>query len=139
MVIAFEQAIAGGYVEPGEMAALERAWGAYELGVSDDAIAKVAHLCERAHGAINQRLRGSAKDAYASCAAVLYTGLPRSVKKLTSEEELVEIVKMMRGETEAWPAVIDATSKILRWDELARQHAGQAIRVALDAAKNSRL
>lgn len=138
MVIAFERAIAGDDVSPGEIAALERAWGAYELGASDDVIARVAHLCERAHTAINQRLKGTAKEAYTSCAAVMYTGLPRSVRKLTSHDELLEIVKQLRGETDPWPAVIDATAKILRWDELARQHAGQAIRVALDAAQKSR-
>lgn len=134
LVLALEHAIAGGDVELAEMAALERAWSAYELGVSDDTIAKVAHLCERAHGAINQRLNGPARDAYASCAGVLHAGLPRGVRKTIEEDELVDVVRAMRSEPDPWPAVVDATAKILRWDALARQHAGQAIRAALAKA-----
>jgi hypothetical protein len=62
---------------------------------------------------------------------VLYSGLPRSVRKYLEQQEVVEIVRAMRVQPDPWPAVVDATSKILRWDVLARQHAGQAIRVAL--------
>lgn len=137
LVLAFERAIAGGEVDAGEIAALERAWSAYELGVGDDIIAKVAHLCERAHGAINQRLKGSATEAYSNCAAVLYSGLPRSVRRHVREDMLEDIVKQMRGAPDPWPAVVDATAKILRWDELARQHAGQAIRAALSSQPKS--
>jgi hypothetical protein len=131
LVLALEHAISGGELEAGEMAALERAWSAYELGVTDATIAAVAHLCERAHSALNQKLHGPAQDAYAACAAVLYSGLPRSVRKYLEQQEVVEIVRAMRVQPDPWPAVVDATSKILRWDVLARQHAGQAIRVAL--------
>lgn len=135
LVLALEHAISGEQLEPVEMAALERAWSAYELGVTDATIATVAHLCERAHGAINQKFKGSVQDAYAACAAVLHSSLPRGVRKHIGEDEVLEIVRVMRGEPETWPAVVDATSKILRWDEQARQHAGQAIRVALTATR----
>lgn len=135
LVLALEHAISGGELEAQEMAALERAWSAYELGVNDATIAMVAHLCERAHSALNQKLKGSAQDAYTACAAVLYSGLPRSVRKHIEQPEVIEIVRLMRSEPDPWPAVIDATSKILRWDEQARQHAGQAIRVALAGQK----
>lgn len=131
LVLALEHAIAGGQLAPGEMAAVERAWSAYELGVTDSTIAKVAHLCERAHGAINQRLHSPARDAFSSCAGVLYAGLPRNVRKHIEQEELIDIVRQMRAEPDPWPAVVDATARILRWDALARQHAGQAVRVAL--------
>lgn len=137
LVLALEHAISGGDLEPQELAALERAWSAYELGATDATIAAVAHLCQRAHSALNQRLKGSAQDAYSACAAVLYLGLPRSVRRQIEQDEVIEIVRVMRGEPDAWPAVVDATSKILRWDEQARQHAGQAIRVALAAQKDS--
>lgn len=135
LVLALEYAISGGHLEPDEMAALERAWSAYELGVTDGTIATVAHLCERAHSALNQKLKGSEQDAYAACAGVLYAGLPRAVKKHIEEHEIIEIVRIMRSEPEPWPAVVDATAKVLRWDEQARKHAGEAIRAALAAQR----
>lgn len=131
LVLALEHAISGGDVEANEMAALERAWSAYELGVTDPTIATVAHLCERAHSVLNQKLRGSVQEAYLACAGVLYSGLPRAVRKNIEEHEVVEIVSAMRSQPEPWPAVVDATAKILRWDEQARKHASEAIRVAL--------
>lgn len=135
LVLALEHAITGGDLGPGELAALERAWSAYELGVSDANIAAVAHLCERAHGALNQKFKGSPQEAYKACAAVLHSGLPRGVRKHIDEPEVIEIVRVMRSEPDPWPAVVDATAKILRWDAQARQHAGRAIRVALSAQK----
>lgn len=135
LVLALEHAISGGHLEPEEMAALERAWSAYELGVTDATIATVAHLCERAHGALSQRLKGSAQDADTACAGVLYAGLPRAVRKHIDENEVIDVVRVMRSEPDLWPAVVDATARILRWDEQARQHASEAIRVALAAQR----
>ncbi len=136
LVLALEHAVSGGKVEPSEMAALERAWSAYELGVSDETIATVAHLCERAHSAINHRLQTPAREAFASCADVLYAGLPRSVRKHIDRGELTYVVEQMRAEPDPWPAVVDATARILRWDVLARQHAGEAVRAALAREKS---
>lgn len=136
LALALETAIDQENIELAEMAAIERAFSAYEMGGStDDVIVKVSHLCERAHTAIRERSRGSMQEAYADCASVLHAGLPRSVKRYLELEEVVDLVREMRGEADTWVAVVDATSKILRWDEKARELAAHAIRAAIDGSR----
>lgn len=134
--VALERAIDGGQVDPVQLVALERAFAAYEMGgTNDKTIVTVSHLCERAHSAIRERFRDGAQRAYADCAEVLLTGLPRSVRRHVELDEVIEIVREMRVEADPWVAVVNATSKLLGWDGRARAHAAQAIRAAIDASR----
>ena len=117
-----------------EIAAIERAWSAFELGgVSDAQIVKVSHLCERAHSAIRERFKVSADDTYRSCADVLLAGLLREVQRHLELDEVVVIVRKMRAEADAWVAVVEATACLLKWDQRATSQAAHAIRVAIDS------
>jgi hypothetical protein len=134
--VALEQVISGDHVDPVQLVALERAFAAYEMGgTNDKTIVTVSHLCERAHCAIRERFREGAQRAYADCAEVLFSGLPRTVRRHVELDEVVEIVKDMRSEADPWVAVVNATSKLLGWDGRARAHAAQAIRAAIDASR----
>lgn len=135
LVLALEQAIESGGVDTTAVAAAERAFAAYELsGVSDPHIARVAHLAERAHRALHERLSSSLNDAYASCAQVVHQGLPSALKKKTDAGELIDVMKGLRAEADPWKAVVIATSRIFGWEQRAQEHAAQAIRAALDVA-----
>lgn len=134
--VALERAISGGEVEPAQLMALERAFAAYEMGgVPDETIELVAHLCERAYAAIRERFRDGAQKAYEDCAHVLYSGLPRTIRRNLDAADVAPIVREMRSNSDAWAAVVDATAKILGWDGRARAHAAQAIRAAIDASQ----
>ena len=133
LIAALEDALARAEENPGQIAAIERAWFAYEMGgASDQEIAKIAHVCERAHSALQGKMSGPIADAYSACAHVLHAGLPTKVKKRVSEGEVLEIVKEMRRTIDAWAAVVTATSRILGWDVHWREHAAQAVRTALE-------
>lgn len=134
LIAALEDALARGEQDPSQVAAIERAWFAYEMGgASDQEIAKIAHVCERAHGALQGKMSGPIQDAYLACAHVLHAGLPTKVRRRVSEAEVLEIVKEMRRTVDPWQAVVMATSRILDWDVHWREHAAQAVRTALEA------
>ncbi len=138
LALALETAIDVVDIDLAEMAAIERAFSAYEMGGSkDDVIVKVSHLCERAHTAIRERAKGSVSEACEACAEVLYAGLPRSIKRYVEPDETLEVVREMRGEADLWVAVVHATSRLLRWDVKARELAAHAIRAAIDSSRNS--
>jgi hypothetical protein len=133
LIAALEDALARGEIEPAQIAAIERAFYAYEMGGSSDMeIAKVAHVCERAHGALQRKMTGPIHEAYLACAHVLHAGLPSKLRKRVSEEDLLDVVKEMRRTVEPWTAVVAATSHILGWDLRWREHAAHAIRIALE-------
>lgn len=134
LIAVLEDALARGEENPGQIAAIERAWFAYEMGgVSDAEISKIAHVCERAHGALQGKMSGPIADAYSACAHVLHAGLPSKVRKRVSETDVLDVVKDMRRTVDVWSAVVTATSRILGWDIHWREHAAQAVRTALEA------
>jgi hypothetical protein len=134
LIAALEDALARAEENPSMIAAIERAWFAYEMGgASDQEIARIAHVCERAHSALQGKMSGPIHDAYMACAHVLHAGLPTKIRKRVSESDVLEIVKEMRRTVDAWQAVVMATSRILDWDVHFREHAAQAVRTALDA------
>ncbi len=135
MVSALEKAIAEGEKNPVQLAAIDRAWSAFELGgVSDEHIVLVSHLCERTHRAIRERFAGPAEAAYLACGEILYAGMPRSIRRNLELGEVVGLVRNMRREADSWAAVVATTSVLLRWDHRARSQAAHAIRVAVDAS-----
>jgi hypothetical protein len=138
LIAALEDALAREEQDPSLIAAIERAWFAYEMGgASDTEIAKVAHVCERAHGALQGKMSGPIHDAYLACAHVIHAGLPTKIRRRIAEGELLEIVKEMRRTVDPWQAVVMATSRILDWDVHWREHAAHAIRTALESATES--
>lgn len=134
LVVALENAIDHGEPEPHMIAAIERAWAAFELGgVSDAEVARVAHLCTRAHSALQERLRISAHEAYLDSAQVIHHGLPTSLKRKVTVDQLIDVTKGLRRNPEVWPAVVEASAKILGWQGRALEQAAHAIRVAIEA------
>ncbi len=138
LIAALEDAIATGGSDSAQVAAIERAWYAFEMGgVSDKEISKVAHVCERAHSALQRKMNGPISDAYSACAHVLHAGLPTKLRRQIQEEDVLEIVKDLRRTVDPWTAVVVATSHLLGWDVHWREHAAHAIRTALEAHPNS--
>ena len=138
LIAALEDTLAQEHPRPTQIAAIERAWFAYEMGgVSDREIAKIAHVCERAHSALQGKMSGPIQDAYLACAHVLHAGLPTKLRRKKEEAEVLEIVKAMRRTIDPWSAVVTATSQILGWDLHFREHAAHAIRTALESHPNS--
>jgi len=129
---AIEAAIRQGVASPQVELAIERAHGAFTLeGISEAHLAKVAHLICRAHAAIRSS-RSTADSALSDCARVLHTGLPSALRRRTSIDLVVEIVRQLRTEQDPWQAVVEATSWLLGWSELTRVRAAHAIRLALE-------
>src|SRR6187551_3376904 len=94
LIAALENALAEGNPPPAQIAAIERAFYAFELGgVSDQDIAKIAHVCERAHGALQGKITGSINDAYIACAHVMHAGLPTKIRRRTTEGDMLDVVK----------------------------------------------
>ena len=133
MVQALQSAIARGRVSDTTEAAIERAFAAWELhGASDELVARVAHLAHRAHNALHQSRRGTGERAIANCAQVLQAGLPSSVRRRLTPEQVVQIVRAMVPELDPWPAVVKTTSRLLGWDRAVRAHSAHAVRIALE-------
>ena len=128
---AMQQALEAGEISESTEAAIERAFAAFELGLSDKQISRVAHLVERAHSAIRETSRAELESAYHDCAEVLHQGLPVHVQKKMSFDTVVDVVRRLRREADAWKAVVDGTAELLGWSEAATAHGAHAIRVAL--------
>jgi hypothetical protein len=136
MTLALEEAVRSGKVTPNMEACIERAYAAWELGgAGDKRIARVARLVEQAHSAIRATPAQELERAFGECALVLWAGLPRSVKSRQDPVAIAQIVRRLRGEADAWAAVVDATADILGWCDAARGHSAQAVRVAILAER----
>jgi hypothetical protein len=110
---------------------IERAWAAWQLGeYTDREISRVAHLVRRAHEAIREASKKSLESAYVDCAHVLHGGLPSQIRKRVALEDVLVLVRDLRDAVSAQAAVVEGTMRVLRWDELCRGIAAEAIRVA---------
>jgi hypothetical protein len=136
MTLALEEAIRSGKATPNMEACIERAYAAWELGgAGDKRIARVARLVEQAHSAIRTTPAHDLERAFGECAMVMWAGLPRSVKSRQDPAVIAQVVRRLRGEADAWAAVVDATADILGWCDAARGHSAQAVRVAILAER----
>lgn len=132
MAVALEAAVRSSNIGPTEHAGIERAWAAWQLaGATDTAIARVAHLVDRAYNALRESGKPADEKAIRGCAHVLYSGLPASVRKRTDFANVVEHVRAFASEPDPWRAVVMTTTALLGWQDDALGHAAQAIRVAL--------
>jgi hypothetical protein len=129
---AIETAIRQGTASRQIELAIDRAYGAFTFeGLSEEHLARVAHLIRRAHGAIRNS-RSTAESAYEDCARVLYAGLPSPLRRRIAIDLVVEVVRQLRLEEDTWQAVVEATTWLLGWSELTRVRAAHAIRLALE-------
>ena len=130
---ALEEAQRTGSASPKVQACIERAHAAWSLdGASTRHIARVAHLAQRAHEAIRGTSRAAVEAAYADCARVLHLGLPSAIKRRIQLDVVIELVRAMRREADAWVAVVEATMVLLGWTAANRARAAEAIRGALE-------
>jgi hypothetical protein len=129
---ALEEALGEGADSPKLQAAIERAYGVWNLdGVSVRHISNVSHLCRRAYDAIRGTSRAGLEAAYVDCARVLHLGLPSALRRRVSIELVVDAVRAMRREADRWVAVVDATMLLIGWVDANRARAAEAIRRAL--------
>jgi len=132
---ALEADIARGSVDPGQLAAIERAWAAWTLGgVSTGQILRVAHLVRRAHTAIRETNRGELDLAYRDCAGVLYGGLPSALRQGLPFDRVILVVRQLREEADGWAAVVEGTAELLGWKDYARMCAASIIRIAIESS-----
>jgi hypothetical protein len=137
MVGALEAALEKGALSSAEEAAIERAWAAWELdGLTDATIARVVHLVDRAYAAMHESPRGPSEQALLGCAHILYNGLPRTVRRGVDAKQVLAVVRGLRDETQAWPAVVRGTATLMGWDQVALGHAAHAMRVAITVESN---
>lgn len=130
---ALEANIARGNVDPGQLAAIERAWAAWTLGgVTTQQILRVAHLVRRAHTAIRETNRAELGLAYRDCAGVLYGGLPSGLRQGLPFERVILVVRRLREEADAWAAVVEATAELLGWKDYARMCAASILRTVIE-------
>jgi hypothetical protein len=132
LAAAIDEALAAGADSPKLQAAIERAYGAWNLdGVTSRQISNVSHLCRRAYDAIRNTSRAGLESAYVDCARVLHLGLPSSLRRRVPIEVVTESVRTMRREADRWVAVVDATMLLVGWTDANRARAAEAIRRAL--------
>ena len=111
---------------------IERAYAAWNLdGASPRNVARIAHLVQRAHEAIRNTSRAGLEGAYADCARVVHLGLPSAIKRKVDLDVVIDLVRAMRKEGDAWIAVVESTMVLLGWRDAARTRAADAIRQAL--------
>ncbi|MBM4364558.1 MAG: hypothetical protein FJ104_17905, partial [Deltaproteobacteria bacterium] len=116
---------------------IERAWAAWELdGTTDRDIARLARLLDKAHRAIRDAPAATLDAAYNDVAQVLWAGLPRAVKARRELPDALQVVRGLRGDADAWAAVVEAVARLLGWDTTGRAHAAQAVRVAVMSNRN---
>jgi hypothetical protein len=132
LAAALQEALDGGVDSPKLQAAIERAYGAWNLdGASVRHISNVSHLCRRAYDGIRNTSRAGLEAAYVDCARVLHLGLPSALRRRVSIELVVDAVRQMRREADRWVAVVDATMLLIGWTDANRARAAEAIRRAL--------
>lgn len=126
------QAAIDGKGDASDVACIERAWAAWELGSTPPKVAaRVAYLVERAYSGLHESKRSPSEQALQGGAHVLYNGLPSAVRNGTDFARVLRLVRWLAGEPEAWPAVVKATSELLGWNQIALTHASHALRVAM--------
>jgi hypothetical protein len=132
LAAALEEAKRTGAASPKLQACIERAHAAWNLdGTSTRNIARVAHLAQRGHEAIRGTSRAALEAAYTDCARVLHLGLPSAIRRRVQLDVVIELVRAMRREADAWVAVVEATMVLLGWADGNRARAADAIRQAL--------
>lgn len=128
---AIEHAIADGHASRRLQACIERAFLAWQLGpYTDRDISRVAHLVRRAHEAIRAAPKKSLERAYLDCAQVLHGGLPTAVRRRVPLDSLILVIRELREIVSGQTAIVEGTMRLLGWDELGREMATEAIRVA---------
>jgi hypothetical protein len=124
-----------GSVDPVEYAAIARAWAAWSLGgVTEAQILRVAHLVSRAHAAIRATTTGL-QSAYHGAAGVLHSNLPSVIRARMPLERVVYVVRQLRGEADAWAAVVEGTAELLGWKHYGRVHAASVIRAVMERGR----
>jgi hypothetical protein len=138
MIAWLSERVQKGSALPIEQAMIARAWVAFSLGgTTVPQVLKVAHLVSRAHTAIRETPRGDRElqAAVVDCARVLHAGLPRVIKARMPLERAIQVVRALRGEPDAWPAVVEGTSELLGWTDYARAHAAATIRTVIELGR----
>jgi hypothetical protein len=133
-----EERIARGSVEPVEQATIARAWAAFCLGgATEPQILRVAHMVQRAHGAIRDSPRGhqDLQAAFHAAAGVLHAGLPSIIRQRMPLERVVYVVRRLREEADTWTAIVQGTTELLGWSDYAHVHAATAIRAVLERSR----
>jgi hypothetical protein len=119
---------------PGQkvLAAVERAYGVFFLDdIPEQDLARIAHLCERAHEAIRKVKAADLETGFKDCAKVLYQGLPGYVRRRVSHDDVVNVTRGLRAEGIRLRAVALATVDLLGWLNLYRDRAEQVVQTAL--------
>ncbi len=128
-----EAMISSGQPDRAAVASIQRAYVVFEMaGNSPRRIARVAHLIRRAHRAIRETKRGNVDTAFQDCAEIIYGGLPTHIRRYMPFENVLKVVRDLYQEADPWVAVVEATTKLLGWDDLARAYVADAIRIAVE-------
>lgn len=131
LVLALQEAI-DGKGDASDVARVERTCAAWELGGTQAKVsARVAYLVERAYHGLHETRRAPSEQALQGCAHVLYNGLPSAVRNQTDFARVLLLMRWLATETEAWPAIVRASSELLGWNQIALTHGGHALRVAM--------
>jgi hypothetical protein len=132
---ALEHMIETGNASPLEQAALARMFASWNLGgMTENQVLQVAHLVSRAHRAIRDTLRQETEVAIGDCAGVLHSGLPSTLRARVPLERVRWIVRAMRQTADPWAALVEATSELVGWSDLARWHTAALLRCLLEGA-----
>jgi len=132
LIEGLENAIAAGPTAAKSAAAAERAYAAFFLdAIPDPELARVAHICERAHEAIRKVVPSKLDRAAIDCALVLRNGLPAAIQSRISIDQATQIVHVLCAEPVRSRAVAEATARLLGWVDLYRDPFEQAVLTAL--------
>jgi len=130
-----EARIAEGTAEPVQQAAIARTWAAFSLaGITEPQVLRVTHVVDRAYQAIRESPRAATdlQTAITACASVLHQTLPSAVRARMPLERAVHVVRRLKGEADAWAAIVEGTSELLGWKDYARVHAASVIRALIE-------
>lgn len=135
-----ELRIVAGKATPVDQVAIARTWAAFSLGgVTGPQVVRVAHVVDRAYQAIREspRATGDLQAAILACASVLHKTLPSAVRARMPLERAVYVVRKLKGEADAWAAIVEGTSELLGWKDYARVHAASVIRALIEGERNT--
>ena len=136
MMAGLADALREGNVDPATEASIERAWAGWELdGSTERQIARLALLVEQTHTAVRSMPPHELERAFRDCGEVLRQGMPKHARRKRPLDEVVQAVREVHREADAWIAVVNATSRLLGWNGLAVAHAAQAVRVAIQRTR----
>lgn len=132
---ALENIVANGTASALEQAAIARMLATWTLGgLKENQVLHVAHLVARAHRAIRETRRQESEAAIRDCAGVIHTGLPTALRKRVPIERVQLIVRALRDTADPWVGLVEATSELVGWKDLARWHAAALLRGLLEGA-----